>query len=87
MKDFKPLAEIVKNQSGRRIVSRNKVIKSPNVNDDHRITIKPPVDFDGNSDAEVQPIMENGEIVGIMYRCSCGRISEIRFEYESHQSA
>jgi len=82
LKDFKPLAEVIKNQPKKKFVARNKVIKNPIVNNSHRVVIETPADYEDDSKSEIQPIIENGEIVGMIYRCSCGRISEIRFEYE-----
>jgi|GEM_PF-3090945 len=34
------------------------------------------------SSAEVEPIVENDMIVGIIHRCTCGKRTEIRFEFE-----
>ena len=30
---------------------------------------------------EVEPILENGEVVGIVHHCQCGKSTEIRFDY------
>jgi len=34
-----------------------------------------------DSEEEIRPIMENGEIVGVFHKCICGRETEIRFDY------
>ncbi len=36
------------------------------------------VDYEGES---IQPIISNGEIAGIIHRCSCGKVAKVLFEY------
>lgn len=36
---------------------------------------------DTENSEEIEPIMKNGEIVGVYYKCVCGRETEIRFDY------
>ena len=36
----------------------------------------------GKSDDVLKPIIENGEIVGVVHQCSCGKVTEIKFEFE-----
>ncbi len=31
---------------------------------------------------DVQPIIENNQVTGIVFTCSCGKVSEIRFDFD-----
>ncbi len=35
---------------------------------------------DGNE--SVEPMIENGQVVGVVHHCSCGKITEIRFQLD-----
>jgi hypothetical protein len=35
---------------------------------------------DGNE--SVEPMIENGQVVGVIHHCSCGKITEIRFQLD-----
>lgn len=32
-------------------------------------------------DHEIEPIIENDEVVGVIHHCQCGKSTEIRFDY------
>ncbi len=36
---------------------------------------------DDNHKDEIEPIIENDEVVGIIHHCQCGKATEIRFDY------
>lgn len=62
--------------------SKQTVIKNRSVN--IRFPFKIEIDESGFNEKEngsIEPIVENGEIVGVIYRCSCGKIAKTRFEY------
>lgn len=67
--------------------SRKRMIKGNTVrqNPPRKVEIKaPPVSQDDSSrgDTVVEPLMENGLVVGVNYHCRCGENTEIRFELE-----
>ena len=64
-------------------LSKKKVIKSDELvvlNNKKRIN---PVEdhFHPDHEGQVKPIMEAGELVGIVYECSCGEVAKIMFEF------
>jgi len=82
-KDFFDNPEAVFNQKGlsssRKSVIKNNTVR---VGDKKRIDHKSD-DHTDMSEPEVQPIVENDQIVGIFYKCSCGKLSEIRFDFDN----
>jgi len=38
-------------------------------------------DFEENDSPRVEPIIEDNNIIGVVHKCSCGKVIEIRFEY------
>jgi hypothetical protein len=68
---------------GTRKPVRDSVIKqnSVKVGNPKRIDQKEEPALPGGEPA-IQPIMEEGQIVGIIYECTCGKISEVRFDFE-----
>lgn len=68
--------------SGTRL-QKNKVFKGNDLKNDESVTI---VAERGQvlkkSHVNVQPITENGRIVGVIHECSCGKKTEIRFDFE-----
>ncbi len=40
-------------------------------------------EFNESGPSTIQPIIEDGVVIGIFFRCSCGRTEEIRFVYEN----
>ena len=61
---------------------RKSVIKK----DELRIGNKKRIDhIEQHTDAgepEVEPILENEQVVGIIYKCTCGKTSEIHFDFD-----
>ncbi len=63
--------------------SRSGVIKKRQVRVDEprRIAVREIAADSENGDA-VQPVIEDGQVVGVNYQCSCGKLVRIRFEFE-----
>lgn len=40
-------------------------------------------DYPESGPSSIQPIIEDGVVVGMFYRCICGRTEEIKFIYEN----
>ena len=85
-KDTKDPFEPGQGEPGRAepIVHRQTVIKGKQV----RLTQPRHIDVleIGGSEEDqqdlVRPLLDNGEVVGLIYHCSCGRQTRILFEYE-----
>jgi hypothetical protein len=82
-REFRPMADELDFEQGYFRHMKKAVIKG------HAIQMGPPrkvksIDFDLEDDnhADVEPIIENDEIVGVRQQCTCGREVVIRFEYE-----
>ncbi len=80
--DFERLT--AKNSSGakpRRL--HGHVLKKKTVSVTDPMRIKPnTASVDDPSSEMVEPIIEEGTVVGLYFTCSCGRTSEIRFELD-----
>ncbi len=77
--NFSPLSNPDSYQSSKQRTHRKNVIKSSQI-----ILKKEPVIISTvgeNQVGSLQPIMENGIIIGAKYRCQCGREVEIHFDY------
>ncbi len=78
------LLEVFKSRG--RITIKN-IIKEKTVNYSTPISVggelhfENPLDQDLEHDHEIEPIIENDEVVGVIHRCSCGKATEIRFDY------
>lgn len=78
---------IIKNvpavEDGEKIFYRSKVFKDKQLRNSNSVTV---VAEKGQvlkaSVAEVLPIKKNGEIIGVIHKCSCGKKTEIRFDFE-----
>lgn len=63
--------------------NHSSVIKQSQVRSGNENRVKIPVNHATNSDQpRIEPILEEGQIVGIQFTCSCHRSTEIRFDYE-----
>jgi len=81
-KEFQPFSK--EKDVGRKpkYSSKQTIIKSNSIN--MRSPVKIEVadsGFQDKGNESVEPILEHGEIVGIIYKCSCGKVTETRFEY------
>ena len=62
---------------------RRAIIKQSNVRVEKPKKIEyEEVNKDEYGEFTVRPIRDDGKIVGIIHTCSCGRVSEIRFEFD-----
>lgn len=76
--DFDNLDESIDN--GDSIVRDAKLIK------DNKVQLGHPVKINSKNSAEegeesIEPIIENDQIIGVVYQCKCGRSRRILFEY------
>ncbi|RKY52160.1 MAG: hypothetical protein DRP89_08100 [Candidatus Neomarinimicrobiota bacterium] len=86
--DFQPLLKDNVSEVKAQFSRKHTVIKG------QLIRLKPAVkieidekDFGGNEGESVQPIISNGEITGVVHRCSCGKVAKILFEYVGTQKS
>lgn len=81
-KEFQPFLN--EKDAGRKpkYSSKQTIIKSNSINmrSSVKIEVEDP-DSQNKCNGSIEPILEHGEIVGIIYRCSCGKVAETRFEY------
>ena len=81
-KEFQPFSDDNGTGIKSKYFPKQTVIKNRSVN--IRFPFKIEIDesaFDHKENGSIEPIVENGEIVGVVYRCSCGKIAKTRFEY------
>ena len=67
-------------------LGHRKIIRSRLVEEQGRRKIVPAIPADSSpreGKAEIEPLLDNGEIVGVRVACSCGAVHEIRFEFSS----
>jgi len=81
-KEFQPFSN-EKDAGGKpKYSSKQTIIKSNSINMQSSVIIEvEDPDFRDKGNGSVEPILEHGEIVGIIYRCACGKVAETRFEY------
>ncbi len=85
MEDGQDFTPITKSQSRfhRGTSLRGKVIKKERIQVSDPLKIKPiTVHHDHPSEEMIEPIIEDGIVVGLYFTCVCGRTSEIRFELD-----
>jgi hypothetical protein len=78
------MPKIVPGQS--EIMSESKGTKRTNVIKHQAVVIKEPIVVNSNAETEngaIEILRENGAIVGVRYRCLCGREAELYFDYET----
>jgi len=69
---------------------KNQIVREP-ILKGQQVILGSPVKLDmykGNRgghthDAQVEPIIENGQVIGFVFECACGESTEILFEYEN----
>lgn len=84
--DFVPWDESNFKQVPSSKVAHRKIILSRLVSEDVRKVIVPqmPDNLDEDSEeADITPIMEGDQITGVRVECPCGRVHEVRFEFDS----
>ena len=58
------------------------LIKDNNVKLGNPIKLNPNKRGSSNNEESINPIVENGKVVGVVYKCKCGRQRRIMFEYD-----
>lgn len=83
---YKNVDENIKPLGGRRTIIKN-VIKEKTVELSSAISVggeqfqhKDKVETETHKN-EIEPIIENDEVVGVVHHCQCGKSTEIRFDY------
>jgi len=80
--DFQPLLKDNISEIKPQFSRKHTVIKDKLIRLKHPVKIKiDEKDFGDNEGESIQPIISNGEIVGVIHRCSCGKVTKILFEY------
>ncbi len=67
-------------------LGHRKIIRSRLVTEKGRRKIIPTLPADSSAHAgkaEIEPLLDDGEIVGVRVACSCGAVHEVRFEFSS----
>ncbi|MFQ6614671.1 MAG: hypothetical protein ACE5D1_07500 [Fidelibacterota bacterium] len=83
--NFKPLTE-EKRIRQKAPSPRGKVLKKEQIQILDPLKIKPhTVQTNQLSSEMIEPIIEDGIVVGLYFTCVCGRTSEIRFELDHSQ--
>lgn len=81
---FTPLGKDKNISNSRKVnISKRRIIKSDYVKFNPSIKIgndKPKIT--SCEDERIEPITKDGEIIGVIHKCVCGRIAKIFFEYE-----
>ena len=82
--EFKPLEKNSVQDSISKFVAPKRVIKQKDVklNEPVKINIDE-YEYRTNSTESIQPIIDDGCVVGVFYTCTCGKSTEIRFDYEN----
>ncbi len=77
---FNLLGKYIMEGQSMKVPNRNPVIKQEQVNleEPQSIQVKHEVNA---ADHDIQPLIENDEIVGVVHTCSCGRSVEIHFNF------
>ncbi len=78
---------IFKNRQQQSSFRKKKVIKNEEVvilNKKKRIEPAAEERIHPGHEGLVRPILDAGELVGIVYECSCGEVAKIMFEFEEH---
>ncbi|MCF7801460.1 MAG: hypothetical protein K9N34_05515 [Candidatus Marinimicrobia bacterium] len=70
---------------------KSPVIKNLRTRPNEQGSVKIPIHHPGSGSnaqqPQVEPILEDGAIVGIQFTCSCHRSTEIRFDYDESSPA
>ena len=59
----------------------NQLIKDNNVELGSPIKLNPKKRDSSKHEESINPIVEDGKVVGVIYKCKCGRQRRIMFEY------
>lgn len=89
-KDDEFIADLFAGNAGqsKRVSSRHKVIKSSQLSLGKPRKIIPRSEEEaGPGQGNLFPIVENDEIIGFTYECSCGSVAKIIFDYGQETQA
>ncbi len=85
--DFEENFESIKTEDelpARQKIIRDPIIKNSLARVSQSVTVKnASSSLDSNQIDFVQPIMQEQDIIGIIHNCSCGRSTEIMFEFDN----
>lgn len=70
--------EAVSGLGHRRVVKKRDILQGKPVNIIHEISLEPDPSLEG---MEITPVKDNDLLVGLKIECGCGRVHEVRFEY------
>jgi len=80
---FKPIDAKEADFVSKHVKKRPTIIKGPAVKLEEPVkVISPESPNFKEGEGYFQPIIEGGQIVGVIHVCTCGRRSELRFEFE-----
>jgi len=83
LKEFHPLEQETFSETASPSLKNRTVIKNQFVKLHSPIKIEvDEINYQEDRGDLVEPVLENGDVVGLVHRCSCGKVMEIRFEYE-----
>jgi len=80
---FKPIEAKNAVLLSKHVKKRPTIIKGPAVKLEEPVkVVSPETSSLKQGEGYFQPIIEGGQIVGVIHVCTCGRRSELRFEFE-----
>ncbi len=59
------------------IIKKDKVVFGKSRKIEHSVQVT-----DIHQNGEISPVYNNGELIGVIYECSCGKIAQILFDFE-----
>ena len=82
--NFKQFSSL--NQTNNRTVVKGKAVRQEEVKKVIINHVKELPDVQNQKNTSIEPIIENGSIVGLYHHCACGIQSEIQFELASEET-
>lgn len=87
-KEFKPFLDDRISGIKHKSSPKHTVIKTQLVNMQSPLKVEiDESDFEDEENESIEPIVEDGEIMGVIHKCSCGKVAKIRFEYMKTQES
>jgi len=80
--DFKPLRKDAFTEPNHDFRTKQGVIKQKDVKIHNPVKLSIE-ESESILPESIQPMIEDGCVIGVIYRCECGKSTEIRFEYEN----
>ena len=80
--EFQPLGKATEGLQQHPSVYRRKIIKSQRIALGNPVKIESQINGNNHNAGKIEPILLDGSIVGVRYRCQCGAVAEIMFEYD-----